>query len=193
MSGFGEPDWASPGASSSGVPAPDTATGSTNVGASPNRIGGGKAPCIQRLLSLLNILLCAGMMALGVLGLLNFTKSVGLSEMFIAVYMILFAALLFAYEMMWWITIDAVNKSLRKNFGFLYGVKGKALYMIFIAFLAIGLKHKVIKWLQWTVGIAYLFSGVLHLFLWFAKPELVSSYKAPTGGLDSGNDSSGNV
>ena len=125
------------------------------------------------------------MMALGVLGLLGFRSGTDLSEAFVAVYMLLFATLLALYEIMWWSTIDVINKNLRKNFGFLYGVKGKAFYLIFVAFLVIGLKNKVIKWLQWAVGISYLVSGVLHLFLWFTKPELVSSYKAPSGGLAS--------
>lgn len=186
MSNYGEPDWASPGASSSGVPATETSTGTVNVAyGGRNQSGGGQSSCVQRLLSILNLVLCAGMMALGVLGLLGFRSGTDLSEAFVAVYMLLFATLLALYEIMWWSTIDVINKNLRKNFGFLYGVKGKAFYLIFVAFLVIGLKNKVIKWLQWAVGISYLVSGVLHLFLWFTKPELVSSYKAPSGGLAS--------
>mmetsp|Transcript_63336 Transcript_63336/g.187181 ORF Transcript_63336/g.187181 Transcript_63336/m.187181 type:complete len:132 (-) Transcript_63336:84-479(-) len=123
------------------------------------------------------------MMALGVLGLMNFSQGSDLSEAFVALYMILFSSLLAIYEFMWWSTIDSLNKSMRKNFGFLYGIRGKALYMIFVAFLAIGLEHKVIKWLQWTVGIAFLAVGVLQMFISFARPQWVSSYKSPTGGL----------
>ena len=122
------------------------------------------------------------MMALGILTLIEFKKGMDISEAFVATYMILFAALLALYEFMWWSTIDSINKSMRKNFGFLYGIKGKAAYMIFIAFLTIGLESSI-KWLRYAVGISFLVDGAFHLFLLCSKPDLVSSYKAPTGGL----------
>lgn len=149
--------------------------------------GKGKGSCIQRLLSILNLLLCAGMMTLGILTLIEFQKGMDISEAFVAAYMILFAALLALYEFMWWSTIDAINKSMRKNFGFLYGIKGKALYLIFVAFLTIGLESSI-RWLRYTVGIAFLADGALHLFLLCSKPDLVSSYKAPSGGLSESGD-----
>ena len=149
--------------------------------------GKGKGSCIQRLLSILNLLLCAGMMTLGILTLIGFNKTMDISEAFVAAYMILFAALLALYEFMWWSTIDSINKSMRKNFGFLYGIKGKAFYLIFIAFLTIGLEVSI-RWLRYTVGIAFLADGALHLFLLFSKPDLVSSYSAPSGGLSESGD-----
>ena len=149
--------------------------------------GQGKGSCIQRLLSILNLLLCAGMMALGILTLIEFQKGMDISEAFVATYMILFAALLALYEFMWWSTVDAINKSMRKNFGFLYGIKGKAFYLIFVAFLTIGLESSI-RWLRYTVGIAFLADGALHLFLLCSKPDLVSNYKAPTGGLSESGD-----
>uniref|UniRef100_A0A7S0FT56 Uncharacterized protein n=1 Tax=Minutocellus polymorphus TaxID=265543 RepID=A0A7S0FT56_9STRA len=139
------------------------------------------------MLSILNLLLCAGMMTLGILTLIEFQKGMDISEAFVAAYMILFAALLALYEFMWWSTIDAINKSMRKNFGFLYGIKGKAAYLIFVAFLTIGLESSI-KWLRYTVGIAFLADGALHFFLLCSKPDLVSNYKSPTGGLTEGGD-----
>ena len=149
--------------------------------------GKGKGSCIQRLLSILNLLLCAGMITLGILTLIGFNKTMDISEAFVAAYMILFAALLALYEFMWWSTIDSINKSMRKNFGFLYGIKGKAFYLIFIAFLTIGLEVSI-RWLRYTVGIAFLADGALHLFLLCSKPDLVSSYSAPSGGLSESGD-----
>lgn len=85
---------------------------------------------------------------------------------------------------MWWKSIDSVNKNLRMNFGFLYGIKGKAAYLIFVAFLAIGLRDDVsVKFLRWMTGGCFLGTGILLLFLHFTKPELLSSYKAPTAGF----------
>lgn len=136
---------------------------------------------IQRLLSLVNLILCGGMIALSVLTLIQF-RGMDLAEACLATYMIIFAALLALYELMWWFTIDVVNKSMRKNFGFLYGIKGKAGFMIFVAFLVIGLEFSL-AWLRYTVGVAFLLDGLLHLFLHFSKPEVLGTYSAPTGGL----------
>ena len=136
---------------------------------------------------MLNLLLCAGMMTLGIITLIGFNKTMDISEAFVAAYMILFAALLALYEFMWWSTIDSINKSMRRNFGFLYGIKGKAFYLIFIAFLTIGLEVSI-RWLRYTVGIAFLADGALHLFLLCSKPDLVSSYNAPSGGLSESSD-----
>ena len=121
------------------------------------------------------------MCCLGVFGIIEGGQ---LSEIFVSVYMILFAVLLFLYELMWWKSVDAVNKSLRMNFGFMYGIKGKASYMIFIAFLVIGLKDDVsVTGLRWATGGCFLGTGILLFFLNISKPELLSSYKAPTAGF----------
>jgi hypothetical protein len=138
-------------------------------------------------MSMLNIGLSAMMVALGVLGILDFDgKGVeDYSDAFIAAYMIVFAVLLFAYECMWWKAIGPINHSLRKNFGFMYGMKGKGLYLIFVSFLTIGLSDESENVeLQWATGIAYLAVGVLHLFVVFAKPEIIAQYRAPTRGFE---------
>lgn len=125
--------------------------------------------------------LAAMMCCLGVYGLI---QNSGISEIFVSIYMILFSVLLFCYELMWWMSVDAINKNLRMNFGFMYGIKGKALYLIFIAFLSGGLKEEVsFVWLPWLTFGGFLGTGVLLLFLHFARPQLLESYKAPTAGF----------
>lgn len=141
------------------------------------------------------------MVALAILTILDFaSKNVSLKNVafkpFLAAYMILFALLLFCYELMWWAPVPAINRTLRKNFGFMYGLKGKGVYMIFVAFLCLGLKDEsnhTIKILNWATGIAFLFVGVLHFFLICSNPEFLDTYKAPTAGLDRypGNTSDG--
>ena len=144
-------------------------------------LNSGQTNCFQRVLSLFTIGLSAMMCCLGVFGIIEHSE---IAEIFVSVYMILFAVLLFFYELMWWKAIPAVNKNLRMNFGFLYGVTGKALYLIFVAFLVIGLKDDVsVKFLRWMTGGCFLGTGILMLFCHFTKPELLSSYKAPTAGL----------
>jgi len=135
----------------------------------------------QRLLSLFSIGLAAMMCCLGAFGIMEQTE---LAEIFVSIYMILFSVLLFLYELMWWYSIDSVNVNLRKNFGFMYGVRGKALYLIFVAFLVIGLKNDVsVKFLRYMTGGCFLGTGVLMLFLHYGKPDLLSNYQAPTAGL----------
>mmetsp|Transcript_12439 Transcript_12439/g.17367 ORF Transcript_12439/g.17367 Transcript_12439/m.17367 type:complete len:143 (-) Transcript_12439:115-543(-) len=134
------------------------------------------------------------MAALGVLALLEFNgvSADDYSEAFLSVYMIVFAFLLFLYELMWWQGIPFINKGLRKNFGFMYGLKGKGFYMIFIAFLTIGLENEsALKGLRWATGIALLGIGVLHLFLVMFNPELVEIYKPPTSGLSASAGAAG--
>lgn len=128
------------------------------------------------------------MAALGVLTLLAIDSDVdALATPFLATYMILFALLLFIYELMWWVPVPHINKTLRKNFGFMYGLKGKGLYLIFVAFLCLGLmdeSSQTIKILGWATGIAFLASGLLHFFLILSNPDFVDYYKPPTAGLE---------
>lgn len=149
--------------------------------------GGGQARLILVGLSFLDIGLAVMMTALGVLTLIQFSGVADTSAAFLAVYMIIFAALLGTYEVMYWVGIPWINKILRKNFGFLYGLKGKGLYLIFVAFLCLGLKNdsfsQLVKILTWATGISYLAVGVLHLFIVCIHPTISEKYRAPTAGL----------
>merc|ERR1712232_1030870 len=121
-----------------------------------------------------------GMSWLGVVAILNYFGNGGKNirdypEIFIALYMLVFSILLFTYELMWWANIDYLNKVLRKNFGFLYSITGKAMYLIFVAFLCIGLDEKLTgnqKWLKWTTGISWLVTGLFFLVLRYFQPHL---------------------
>ncbi|KAL3919542.1 MAG: hypothetical protein SGILL_003705 [Bacillariaceae sp.] len=129
----------------------------------------------------------AGLMtALGVLTLIEVHRAGlgALSEPFLAAYMILFAALLFMYELMWWSPFPSLNKSMRKNFGFMYGLRGKGLYIIFMAFLCFGLgKDASVKALNYATGASFLAGGLLHFFVICFHPDLAMKYQAPTAGL----------
>ena len=130
------------------------------------------------------------MAALGVLTLLDANWG-NLGDLattpFLATYMILFSLLLFFYELMWWMPVPVVNRTLRKNFGFMYGLKGKGFYMIFVAFLCLGLideSNSTIEALGWTTGIAFLSVGIFHIFLIISNPDFLDTYRPPTAGLD---------
>ena len=139
-------------------------------------------------LSLVNFGLAAMMGALGVLTLINLDNAGNrLSTAFLSSYMIVFAAVLFCYELIWWTPLPALNKAFRKNFGFLYGLKGKGFYLIFIAFLCLGLRDNNasgVKGLDLATGIAWLAAGIFHLFISCTWDEADNAYKPPTAGLE---------
>ena len=84
------------------------------------------------------------------------------TEFFLGIYMIIFAAILFLYELCWWQPFPAINRTFRKNFGFMYGLRSKGFYLIFIAFLCIGLYDEgesSIKGLDWASGLGWLGTG----------------------------------
>lgn len=110
-----------------------------------------------------------------------------LSEPFLAFYMILFAVLLFLYELMWWSPLVTLNDNMRKNFGFLYGLRGKGLYLIFVAFLCFGLGRDArVQILNWCTGITWLVVGVLHFFVICSKPEIAGQYQPPKTSYEMG-------
>jgi uncharacterized protein YbbC (DUF1343 family) len=84
-----------------------------------------------------------------------------------------------------------LNKTFRKNFGFLYGLTGKALYLIFTALLTIGFIRddkgvtSVVPALDWITGIAWLAAGILHLFVACQMPDVAAAYVPPTTGFES--------
>mmetsp|Transcript_15088 Transcript_15088/g.22225 ORF Transcript_15088/g.22225 Transcript_15088/m.22225 type:complete len:198 (+) Transcript_15088:85-678(+) len=188
MSGYGgEPDWATPGGTANtSAASPPSAGAPTSNNASNLAPRSGGANAVQRILSILVIGICAMMAAVAVLGIIQFdwTSVTSYTDLFVAIYMLLFSILLFIYEVMWWKSIPALNRSLRKNFGFLYGIKGKAIFIIFVAFLNFGLENEVsVPHLSLATGITFFAVAVLHLFIAFWKPQLVESYQAPSAGF----------
>lgn len=165
----------------------------------------GKRSWYLILLSLLNMGLAVMMAALGVLTIIEVHKGgvqeaetddaaggnanqknnraynkYDLSEPFLAFYMILFAVLLFCYELMWWSPLQALNDNMRKNFGFMYGLQGKGLYLIFVAFLCFGLGADArVLILNYFTGISFLVGGCLHIFVVCYKPEIAMEYQPP--------------
>jgi hypothetical protein len=149
------------------------------------------------MLSLLNCGLAAIMASLGVLSLMRFNPA-GVSQYsqgFLATYMIVFAVLLFLYETIWWHQIGNLNKSFRRNFGFMYGLKGKGFFLVFVSFLCLGMRDQQvssgIKWLEWVTFLAWLVTGCVSIFLSFTWPEANQSYRPPTVGLTA-EEASGN-
>lgn len=145
--------------------------------------------CWITALSILDLGLAVMMAALGILSLLemNFKALTDVTEAFLAIYMIIFAALLALYEFVWWQPVPSINKTFRKNFGFMYGLKGKGFYLIFIAFLCLGMwrdETSAVKGLDWATGLAWLGAGCGHVFLSCCVPNADMLYKPAVAGLE---------
>jgi len=67
------------------------------------------------------------------------TKEDDIGNSFVGAYIIIFALILFAFEIAQVCHIGILDKVMKKNFGFLYGINGKACYIIFMAILVFGL------------------------------------------------------
>jgi hypothetical protein len=194
MPPYGEPDWATPGDTSNTGAEQNAGISTTTPATAPTANGSNRSPDENRarmflvMLSLFNIGLAAMMGALGVVALIEFAldRLSQITDAFLSVYMVIFGALLFLYEIIWWQPFASLNIMFRKNFGFLYGLNGKGLYLIFIAFLTLGLVKDgsaTINGLDWATGIGWLTSGFCHIFLSCCIPESNRVYKPPTAGL----------
>ena len=64
-------------------------------------------------------------------------------NVFVGLYMVAFAFILFVFEVGRLTGATAINTLMKKNFGFLTGVHGKSLYIIFMAILIFGLTQPI--------------------------------------------------
>jgi hypothetical protein len=105
----------------------------------------------QMTLAFINIGVCVFMAATGVLGISGAVKKeeeesdqngeLAVTDVFVGTYMVLFALILFCYEVAYVTKIETLNMIMKRNFGFLYGVIGKCSYIIFMAILVFGLSQ----------------------------------------------------
>lgn len=70
------------------------------------------------------------MAATGALGVKNSSSVNDTGVVFVGIYMIVFAGILFAFEMVQIYPTETFDLPMKKNFGFLYGMFGKGFYML---------------------------------------------------------------
>ena len=118
-------------------------------------------------MKVITMVLCVMIFASAVISL----ESVSLSssgQVFVAVYMIFFSTLLFIFEGMQSQPIVWLDHMLRRNFGFLYSAIGKSAFIVFIAFLCLGLDGD----LPLVTGILTAVFAFGSIALWFKYPKL---------------------
>jgi magnesium-transporting ATPase (P-type) len=121
-------------------------------------------------LKITTILLCILMDATAIIGIgyINQVDEVG--QFFVAAYMLFFASILMAFEIMSFRKIEWIDHWFRRNCGFLYSSLGKALFIIFIAFLSFGLGDP--ESLTLSTGLALAAFGSLQVGLYLKYPEI---------------------
>lgn len=130
-----------------------------------------KAKIIRWILRICTLGLCILMAATSVLGLAWITTHVNASaKLFVAIYMLFFSSLLFAFEMNEIKYVEWVDHMFRRNFGFLYNSMSKSFFIIFIAFLSFGLGDPQI--LSMATGFSLAIFGAGHLTLYLKYPEV---------------------
>ena len=93
------------------------------------------------------------------------TSAQDVGNIFVGIYMAFFGCLLAFQEMIVLCSCDGMNKIMKKNFGFLYGVHGKSSFMVFMAILPSGLEGVP---LRVPCGVTVGIWGILHT-AWYFK------------------------
>eukprot|EP00588_Corethron_pennatum_P010742 CAMPEP_0194280716 /NCGR_PEP_ID=MMETSP0169-20130528/18468_1 /TAXON_ID=218684 /ORGANISM="Corethron pennatum, Strain L29A3" /LENGTH=188 /DNA_ID=CAMNT_0039025547 /DNA_START=74 /DNA_END=640 /DNA_ORIENTATION=+ len=183
------PSWSNPSGSTA-PPASATAVPTGNAVATTTDGAGVSGKSAQRWLSVYNLGTACLMAATGTIIIIDLVLDrVDPTKTVEALYMILLSLLLGSYEILWWIPLPWLNKSLRKNFGFMYHMWGKTAYLVFAAFLFFSLLDSPDKWprthwLAISSGIVLGVGALVHVMVLCKYKDLAKSYTSPTVGLD---------
>ena len=122
---------------------------------------------------LLKVLTLALSLLMVLTALIGLTEVGGIEEsgrIFVAVYMIFFSVLLMMFEISQIRPCENVDFMFKRNFGFLYGTKGKALFIIFVAFLSFGLTEPAT--LCFATGSLFALLGAFQIAMYLKFPDL---------------------
>ena len=118
--------------------------------------------------------LCVLMFATAVIRLETIDEVGQSNQIFVAVYMMFFSTLLFTFEAVQTRPIEWVEHMLKRNFGFLFNAVWKALFIVFIAFLCLGLDGT----LAFFTGVLVAGFGAAQIALYLKDPRWFE-YKPP--------------
>jgi len=124
---------------------------------------------VHWVIKLVSIFFCGLMMATAIIGIEYITDIDSTEKLFVAIYLIFFALLLFLQELSEIKKMERLEFFFRRNFGFMYNILGKALFIVFIAFLCFGLGDPVA--LTYSTGFGLAIFGALQVGLYLKYPE----------------------
>ena len=125
---------------------------------------------VRQTLKAITMVLCVLMFATACVGIQKVNGVNTAGKIFVATYMLFFAVLLFLFEAIQLRNIEWLDHMFQRNFGFLYSVMGKALFVIFIAFLSFGLGDP--QGLTMATGLSLACFGAAKVALFLKYPEL---------------------
>ena len=123
-----EPEWLS--ASEKTTSEENTTTEKLTASSSSNSEEVPHKKLVQTTFSVLLLGTAILMAFTGAVAVISVDNSDDAGELFIGLYMFLFAVILFVYEVICIHSIDVIEAFYSKNFGFLYGPIGKGLYLL---------------------------------------------------------------
>jgi len=123
---------------------------------------------VRIVMTIINLGLAIMVAATGALGVNDSTSSSDTGVVFVGIYLVAFAGVLFAYEMVQIYPIQMFDMPMKRNFGFMYGTMGKGIYMLFMGILAFGLS--VPRELAIATGVIVSFWGCLQMLLYAYRP-----------------------
>jgi hypothetical protein len=162
-----QPSWMQSAAPPPPPPPPPAAAGGGAAGA-----GGGSPPVTKlgdftrNFLHLGNIGCCVMMAFSAVLGLFTIADA-DITSFFLGIYMLVFAFILFMYELVRMSPFGSWDDLLRQQFGLVYGNQGRGLYLIFVGFLNFGLDGSFSFW----TGIVVVSWGALTILAFYFRPH----------------------
>lgn len=122
------------------------------------------------LFKVITIALCLLMILTALIGLSEVSGVEESGRIFVATYMVFFSVLLMIFEISQIRPCENIDFMFKRNFGFLYGTKGKALFIIFVAFLSFGLTEPAT--LCFATGFMFACLGGVQIAMYLKYPEL---------------------
>jgi len=173
----GQPSWLSASNASNKQSSPSseppTSSGVTSGGGGTSSKKTANLPpyftAVQGVMSTINMGLMIFMSAVGVLGILNSTNVNDTGVIFVGLYLVIFAAIEFMYELAQLLPLESLDLLVKKNFGFLYGVNGRGAFFLLVGILCFGLSTP--RDLAIASGVVIAFWGCLIMLVALLKPD----------------------
>ena len=119
---------------------------------------------------------CAYMMACGVMSIMENGQFSKIDEVFLSLYILLFATLIVAYESTRFCSesspAELIERVYKRNFGFMLKAQTRAMFLIFVGFMVLGLAEPPNMVLVMGCGIVTISTGIIFICLTCKEPDL---------------------
>jgi len=136
-----QPAWLRTSAPAGGAPLPPPTSSypTSSAATSSSEADPPYKKTVKGLFTFFNLGFMVFLAATGALGVGSADSINDTGDIFVGIYMVLFAAIVFIYEISQFCPNTSLDTFMKRNFGYLYGVIGKGLFILFMGVLAFGL------------------------------------------------------